>query len=104
MELPMKWHKVVICCPQCRKEATLVNLSASADGEILIGLVCIFCAKELNFKTNIANLVRNATISDIEDQKPKRLQPPLKQGVTKAEQVWLHACGIEWKEGDKKWQ
>lgn len=109
MELP-KWHRLSLPCPTCSKEATIVSLFASSDGQIALDLVCIFCGKALNFTTTGANLVRNATLTDIEEAKPKpttskRLQPPLKQGVTQSEKIWLHTCGIDWKDkGENKWQ
>jgi hypothetical protein len=90
----MKWHALYLCCPRCSNKATILDVSSSADGAILIEMICIYCGIFLNYNTTGAKLVARATTADIEEEqaKNKPIKPPVLSTV--GDKKWLKEMGI----------
>ena len=101
----MRWHKVVLGCPKCKAEPTLLELLASGDGEVMLQMCCVQCGISLQWISNSAKLVAGAIYSDIEEAMAKKepqqrvpIQPPLAlpaPTLTKQDERDLHKWGID---------
>jgi len=65
------WHKLILLCPDCKQEPLITDLSASADGEVLVEMVCVKCGTALTMRTTGTRLATQALYSDIEEQLAK---------------------------------
>ena len=80
----MKWHKLLLTCPNCKVEVNICAINSSADGEIYIELFCDKCQKEMSYITTGQKLAVNALFADlcesrIKESKPNKVKPPLKE-------------------------
>jgi hypothetical protein len=98
------WHKINLACKQCDKELVILHVSTSADGEILIDLVCSKCGTMLQWVSTFTRLQANSIYTDIEEslasKEPKTmavvpLKPPIADPkVVELDNKWLHDMGI----------
>lgn len=102
-----RWHKIPFECPECKKEATILTVLGSADGELKIELQCAPCGKALQWVSHMNRIVHGAMMSDIEESmerekhKPRQklltagpIRPPVKGQEQKNDAAWLHELGI----------
>ena len=97
--MEMKWHRIELRCPECKQEPLITNISASADGEILIEMVCAKCQAQLQMKTTGTRLSIQSLYYDMEahegKKQPKQIAPPPPPKVDpQADDDWLHDLGI----------
>lgn len=90
----MKWHKLVLRCPECQEEPLVTDISSSADGEILVEMYCAKCQSPLLMKTSGQRLATQALYADIEERvqvQPKQIEAPKEEFN---DNDWLHDLGI----------
>lgn len=78
-------------------------IHCSADGEILVEMICVFCSSPLQWLTTGARLIHRAFLNDLEEAQakndPRPLKPPLKllppPDVKLGDDNFLRDCGVE---------
>ena len=96
----MRWHKIQLNCPECKQKVLITDISASADGEILIEMICERCQAQLQMKTTGTRLSIQSLYYDMEahegkQPKPRQIAPPPPPKVNpKADDDFLHNFGI----------
>lgn len=99
--MDMRWHKVVLECPKCHVEPLIQSLSFSADGEVLVEMLCPKCQALLAWTSSLPKLVAKALYADIETYtKPRPVPKPVKVPLllppkeTPADKQFFHDLGI----------
>ena len=98
--MQMRWHKIQLACPSCKQEPTITDISVSADGEVLIEMVCSKCQAQLQMLTTGTRLAMQSLYYDIEaceekkQPKQKLLAPPPPPDTSAADDKWLGEMGI----------
>lgn len=94
----MKWHKIELLCPDCKQEPLITDISASADGAILVEMVCAKCQTSLAMHTTGTRLATQALYADLEERQtkkqPKLLAPPPPPDTSAMDDKWLGEMGI----------
>jgi protein-arginine kinase activator protein McsA len=95
-----RWHSIELLCPTCQNKPAIIDISASADGEILIEMVCAGCEAQLVMKTTGAHMAQKALYQDIEERmsgevpQPQTPEEEVSESDTQSDDDWLHDLGI----------
>jgi hypothetical protein len=95
--MDMKWHRIVLSCPSCSQEPTILAFSTAADGSVLLEMICVRCGIKLAWKSDVVKLITNAFNSDLQENTIKHipLRPPMNDPCEKiADNKWLRNLGI----------
>ena len=94
--MQMKWHKLELLCPTCNTEPLIVDVSASADGEILFEMACAGCDTALVMKTTGTKMAARALYQDIEERLSSEVPKPQPEEKSndQSDDDWLHDLGI----------
>ena len=102
--MEMKWHQLQLACPTCKKDATVLMVSAKADGKILFDMRCAACGHQLQAETSITRLVSNAVIADLREigvlpPVPRKLLPPPPPTLTEQDKKDMKDMHIDPEDG-----
>jgi endogenous inhibitor of DNA gyrase (YacG/DUF329 family) len=63
--MKMQWHRLSFACPTCNRQVAILEIDASADGELSVEGVCAHCGKQYSFKTDIRLILTYCVEADI---------------------------------------
>ena len=74
-----KWHQIGLACPQCGREIRIICIRASADGMLLIEILCDSCDESFYWRDTFVSLAAMAHAADI--QESEQVQPATPEEV-----------------------